>query len=126
MWKLCVEDDQTNKTAVALVRDEYSLGRAEDNAVRLTERNISRKHAVLKRNGSGWLLEDLNSYNGCYVNGVRVSGVHKLEHADLVQLGDYRLEVSDEAVVPASVVASKAATIPAGTKGAIWSATIFM
>jgi ABC transport system ATP-binding/permease protein len=97
MWKLGIEDDQGNKTVVNLVRDEYSIGRSEENTVRLTERNISRHHAVLKRNGSGWLLEDKTSYNGCFVNGVRVADVQRLDHGDLVQLGDYRLEVVDEA-----------------------------
>jgi ABC transport system ATP-binding/permease protein len=97
MWKLGIEDDQGNKTVVNLVRDEYSIGRSEENTVRLTERNISRHHALLKRNGSGWLIEDKTSYNGCFVNGVRVADVHRLDHGDLVQLGDYRLEVVDEA-----------------------------
>jgi predicted component of type VI protein secretion system len=97
MWKLGIEDDQGNKTVVNLVRDEYSIGRSEENTVRLTERNISRHHALLKRNGSGWLIEDKQSYNGCFVNGVRVADMHRLDHGDLVQLGDYRLEVVDEA-----------------------------
>jgi ABC transport system ATP-binding/permease protein len=97
MWKLGIEDDQGNKTVVNLVRDEYSIGRSEENTVRLTERNISRHHALLKRNGSGWLLEDKSSYNGCFVNGVRVADMQRLDHGDLVQLGDYRLEVVDEA-----------------------------
>ncbi|MCC6666907.1 MAG: FHA domain-containing protein, partial [Polyangiaceae bacterium] len=51
MWKLSIEDDQANKTVVSLVRDEYSIGRGEENTVRLTERNISRRHAKLTRNG---------------------------------------------------------------------------
>jgi hypothetical protein len=34
MWKLTIEDDQANKTVVHLVRDEYTIGRAEDNAIR--------------------------------------------------------------------------------------------
>jgi ABC transport system ATP-binding/permease protein len=96
MWKLAIEDDQGNKTVVNLVRDEYSIGRSEENTVRLTERNISRRHASLRHNGSGWLLQDQQSYNGCFVNGVRVAEPHKLDHGDLVQLGDYRLEVVDE------------------------------
>jgi ABC transport system ATP-binding/permease protein len=98
MWKLAIEDDQGNKTVVNLVRDEYSIGRAETNTVRLTERNISRTHALLRRNGSGWLVEDRSSYNGCFVNGVRVGEAHRLDHGDLVQLGDYRLEVVDETI----------------------------
>lgn len=111
MWKLSIEDDQSNKTVVNLVRDDYSIGRSEENTVRLTERNISRHHAVLRRNGSGWLLEDKNSYNGCFVNGVRVSDVHRLDHGDLVQLGDYRLEVLDESV--AAGYPARGSTMPA-------------
>lgn len=102
MWKLSIEDDQANKTVVSLVRDEYSIGRGEENTVRLTERNISRRHAKLTRNGTGWLFDDLASYNGCFVNGVRVSEPQRLEHGDLVQVGDYRLELMDEQVAGAA------------------------
>ena len=97
MWKLSVEDDQGNKTTVNLVREEYTVGRAQENTVRLTERNISRRHALLKKNGAGWTLEDQSSYNGCYVNGARVCDLQPLEHGDLVQLGDYRLRITDDA-----------------------------
>jgi pSer/pThr/pTyr-binding forkhead associated (FHA) protein len=98
MWKLTIEDDQGNKTVVNLVRDEYTIGRAEQNAVRLTERNISRNHARVFRTNEQWALEDLNSYNGCYVNGVRVGDPQPLQHGDLIQLGDYRLEIVDDTV----------------------------
>ncbi len=97
MWKLSVEDDQGNKTTVNLVREEYTVGRAQENTVRLTERNISRRHALLRKNGAGWVLEDQSSYNGCYVNGARVCDLQTLEHGDLVQLGDYRLRIMNEA-----------------------------
>jgi len=115
MWKLAIEDDQTNKTDVNLVRDEYSIGRAEENTVRLTERNISRHHAKLSKASSGWVLADMNSYNGCFINGVRVSNTQSLEHGDLVQLGDYRLEVSNEGQRTdlTSAGGSRAATVPA-------------
>jgi pSer/pThr/pTyr-binding forkhead associated (FHA) protein len=106
MWKLAIEDDQGNKTVVNLVRDEYTVGRSEDNTVRLTERNISRRHSRLHRNGVGWVLEDLASYNGCFVNGVRVSEPQTLEHGDLVQVGDYRLEIVDEQVAAGSFKAT--------------------
>ncbi len=112
MWKLSVEDDQGNKTVVNLVREEYTVGRGEENTVRLTERNISRRHAAVRRNGVGWVLEDLSSYNGCFVNGVRVSEQQPLANGDLVQLGDYRLVISDESVEEAATAGS-AATVPA-------------
>src|SRR3954462_11474301 len=99
MWKLTIEDDEGKRTPLPLFRDEYTIGRSEENTVRLTERNISRKHARLKKSGPGWALQDLSSYNGSFVNGTRVGGEHLLSHGDILQLGDYRLEFVDEATV---------------------------
>jgi pSer/pThr/pTyr-binding forkhead associated (FHA) protein len=98
MWKLTIQDDQgTPPVVVHFVRDEYTIGRDEGNAVRLTERNISRQHARMQRIGNDWRLHDLGSYNGCYVNGARVAETQALQHGDLIQLGDYRLSIEDEA-----------------------------
>jgi pSer/pThr/pTyr-binding forkhead associated (FHA) protein len=113
MWKLTIEDDQANRTVVPLARDEYSIGRGEDNTVRLTERNISRRHARIAREAERWVVFDAGSYNGCYVNGARVSQRQELTHGDLVQLGDYRLELVDDAVEQAAQAFDSKATIPA-------------
>ena len=97
MWKLCVVDDESNRTVVKLVRGDYSVGRAEDSTIRLTERNISRAHARISRDGDDeWHIEDKGSYTGSFVNGERVTGRRKLQHGDTIQLGDYRLELMDE------------------------------
>ncbi len=97
MWKLCVVDDESNRTVVKLVRGDYSVGRAEDSTIRLTERNISRSHARIFRDvDEEWLIEDQGSYTGSFVNGERVAGKRPLKHGDTIQLGDYRLELMDE------------------------------
>ena len=57
MWKLSIEDDQGQQTVVNLVRDEYSIGRAEANTIRLTDRNVSRHHASLHRQRDQWFLD---------------------------------------------------------------------
>src|SRR5579872_6573220 len=102
MWKLVIEDDEAKRTVVPLTRDEYSIGRREGNVIRLTERNVSREHARLfKRNGAAkptFVLEDLTSYNGVFVNGLRVNHAHDLMHGDLIQIGDYRIILQDEAL----------------------------
>ena len=66
MWKLVIEDDEGKRTVVHLTRDQYTVGRKEGNAIRLTERNISREHAKLAKRSDGdgaavYLLEDLDS-----------------------------------------------------------------
>lgn len=115
MWKLTIEDDQASKTVVHLVRDDYSIGRAEENTVRLTERNISRRHARLAKPNERWVVFDLGSYNGCYVNGQRVSEQHEIVHGDLVQLGDYRLQVVDDTIVDPAPF-DRAVTMPAAPR----------
>src|SRR5689334_15482968 len=108
MWKLVIEDDEGKRTVVPLTRDAYSIGRKEGNTIRLTERNVSREHARLfKRNGSPgadkatFVLEDLTSYNGVFVNGFRVTHSQDLAHGDLVQIGDYRIVLQDEVLAEA-------------------------
>ncbi|WP_437943210.1 FHA domain-containing protein [Sorangium sp. So ce281] len=98
MWKLTIEDDEGKQTGLPLAHEEYALGRGESNSIRLTDRNVSRTHATLAKNGQGWVIRDLDSYNGTYVNGGRVNGEQHLRHGDLVQLGDYRIEIVDEAL----------------------------
>jgi pSer/pThr/pTyr-binding forkhead associated (FHA) protein len=108
MWKLAIEDDEGKRTIVPLTRDEYTLGRKDGNTIRLTERNVSRAHARLykKKNGATSddgtakttiILEDLTSYNGVFVNGLRVAHSQNLTHGDLVQIGEYRIVLQDEA-----------------------------
>lgn len=111
MWKLVIEDDESKRTSVPLTRDDYTIGRKEGNTIRLTERNVSREHAkIRKTNGvphqtpdSPFLLEDMNSYNGVYVNGLRVAQPQKLQHGDLIQIGDYRIVLQDEQLTDVDV-----------------------
>jgi pSer/pThr/pTyr-binding forkhead associated (FHA) protein len=98
MWKLTIEDDEGQQTTLDLSMDEYAIGRAEDASVRLTERNISRRHAHLRATADGWTLEDVGSYNGTYLNGERLGGPMALVVGSIVQLGDYRIELIDAAV----------------------------
>lgn len=99
MWKLSIEDDQGATTVVQLARAEYTIGRGEENTIRLTERNISRRHARLVKRDGNWILLDLGSYNGCFVNGVRTGESQVVGPKDLIQVGDYRLEfITDESL----------------------------
>lgn len=94
--KLIIEDDEGRKTVVPFVRDEITIGRQEGNTIRLTERNVSRKHARLLKQNGHIFVEDLGSYNGIKINGDRVRGQVSLNEGDLVQIGDYDLAVQRE------------------------------
>lgn len=91
MNKLIIEDDEGKTTIVPLIRDEITIGRKEGNTIRLTERNVSRRHAKLLKNNGAVLLEDLGSYNGIKVNGSRVKDPVEVNEGDRIQIGDYIL-----------------------------------
>ncbi|MCP3057968.1 FHA domain-containing protein [Myxococcus sp. K38C18041901] len=96
MLKLIIEDDEGRKTVVPFVRDEITIGRQEGNTIRLTERNVSRRHARLVRLNGHVVVEDLGSYNGTRINGERIAGQSPLNEGDLIQIGDYDLALQAE------------------------------
>lgn len=91
MYKLIIEDDEGKTTVVPLIRDEITIGRKEGNTIRLTERNVSRRHAKLVKSNGTVFIEDLTSYNGIKVNGDRIAGRAPVNEGDRVQIGDYQL-----------------------------------
>ena len=131
MWKLVIEDDEGKRTVVPLTRDDYTIGRQEGNTIRLTERNVSREHGRIKRkrpaspppvhpaatNGHGkdnFILEDRSSYNGLFVNGLRVAHTQDLQHGDLIQIGDYRIVLQDDAAAALETAAIPITTTEPG------------
>ncbi len=102
MLKLIIEDDEGRKTVVPFVRDEITIGRQEGNTIRLTERNVSRRHARLVRQNGHVVVEDLGSYNGVLINGERIQGQTELRDGDLIQIGDYDLAVQNESALLAT------------------------
>ncbi len=91
MFKLSIEDDEGKTTVVPLARDEMTVGRLEGNTIRLTERNVSRKHARLSRQNGALFIEDLASFTGVRVNGTKIASPTPLREGDEVQIGDYKL-----------------------------------
>ncbi len=117
MFKLVISDDEGKTTVVPLVREEVSIGRKEGNTIRLTERNVSRKHAKLLKANGAFVVEDLNSYNGVKVNGRKIDGRVNLKAGDQLGIGDYQLALQSDAIaeaptasVPTDAAAPEAAT----------------
>jgi len=62
------------------------LGRQADQ-IPLTDRTVSRQHAELCPDNGSWILRDLKSANGTYVNGIRVREPVRLKHGDQIKIG---------------------------------------
>ena len=65
-----------------------TLGRARDNDVSLNlDKEISRRHAVIKLNEDKFVIQDQNSLNGTYVNNERVEAPRPLQDGDVIFIG---------------------------------------
>ncbi len=105
MQKLLIEDDEGKSVAVPLIRDEITIGRQEGNTIRLSEQNVSRRHARLVRRQGALMLEDLSSFNGTKLNGTVLSAPTSLKDGDIFLIGDYRMAIKEDrasAGMPAS------------------------
>ncbi len=67
------------------------LGRAPDCEIPLDDITVSRRHAEIRRDGGRYLVSDVGSLNGTYVNQQRIDDETALEHGDELQVGKFRL-----------------------------------
>lgn len=68
--------------------DQLTIGRDAGNGVAINDAEVSRKHARLTFQGGKYVLEDLGSTNGTFVNGQRLAGPVVLKAGDVVSLGE--------------------------------------
>jgi pSer/pThr/pTyr-binding forkhead associated (FHA) protein len=68
-----------------------SLGRGEENDVRIRDDTVSLTHATLLRKRGAWFVVDLRSMNGTFVDGSRVAGERELCPGARVRLGAVEL-----------------------------------
>jgi phosphoserine phosphatase RsbU/P len=71
--------------------DHTLIGRQPDAAVYLESLAVSRHHAQIVHKNGGYVVEDLRSSNGTYVNGTRISAPTPLTEGDTLQVGPYVL-----------------------------------
>src|SRR5437870_776471 len=82
--------------------DEFLIGR-KGATLALNEPSVSRRHCSIRKEGLRYVLRDLESHNGTFVNGEQVSE-RVLEHADQILVGDSQFLVllSDDEIPPVS------------------------
>jgi len=105
----------------ALDQPEITIGRQADNAIVLTDTQVSRQHARLTVGETGVTIADLDSANGTRVNGTPITKPTPLHDGDTIQIGMTQFQSGgmgaapggDTTVGPGAAVASAGAPPPA-------------
>ncbi len=89
-YSLYVTRDNTVMSIEPLISDSVLVGRSHVCDIKIDQKSISGKHFRLDRVKDGFVVVDLGSTNGTWVNGNKISG-HNLVNGDVISIGKYEL-----------------------------------
>lgn len=69
------------------INDYLTIGRSEDNMVILSDRYVSSHHLKIYMRNNEYILEDLGSTNGTFVNDVKIASKVTLKRGDRIKVG---------------------------------------
>ena len=105
--KLVITASDGSEREFVLPASAVTIGKAEENQLRITDGAISRKHAVIEPNGSNLMIKDLGSLNGIFVNDQRVGDQGQvLRDGDLIEIGRTKMIFRSAPLPPPAIASS--------------------
>jgi hypothetical protein len=86
-----VRIDPSGETVIPIVGGYISIGRSEENTVIIEDPNVSRQHALVEKTDGRFIIRDLESTNGTFVDGSRIEK-HALHNGDTITIGTTKLQ----------------------------------
>ncbi len=112
--ELLIHTPDGKTRTLPLDRDRITIGRSSASDLCYPEdAGLSRQHMVLEKDGEAWCVRDLNSKNGTFVNGNRITSPHLLGPDDRVTAGHLTLEFAEKLSPPANTVVFVEGSTPA-------------
>ncbi|MBT8451377.1 MAG: FHA domain-containing protein, partial [Deltaproteobacteria bacterium] len=98
MYAVVITDEGGVRRRLDFTKPELTVGRVQGNDIVLAKRNVSKQHARLKLENEQAVVVDLNSTNGTWVNGRKITAAQPLKQGDKIYIADFiiTLEVADE------------------------------
>lgn len=91
MFNLTIIRPDGQEVEQAFGGDQTVVGRHEKSDLRLLDSMVSRHHCLILREGKRFVLKDLESRNGTWVNGRRIKNRRHVKNGDTIQIGPFRL-----------------------------------
>lgn len=84
----------TPPTTFTVAKTSATLGRGQENTIRLDDLSVSRRHARIAYRQGGYWLSDLGSMGGTWVDGTRLNAPRRIAFGEVIDIGLCRLTVS--------------------------------
>lgn len=119
-FQLIMRTGPTPGAVYTLEGEQLMIGRDSTNEIVINDAEISRRHARLTFQGGKYVLEDLGSTNGTFVNGQRLAGPRVLKPGEVVSFGEQIMVVFEAVSLDpgATVMSPRAAAVPSASRPA--------
>jgi len=87
-YQLVMHSGPTPGKIFPMEGDVLTIGREAGNAIVINDAEVSRKHTQFVFQGGKYIVTDLGSTNGTFVNGQRLTGQHILQPGEVISLGE--------------------------------------
>ena len=85
------QPDKEDKLTFNLSDAKIRIGRSIASELQLDDSSVSRDHAFVYPSGDNYLIEDVGSMNGVWLNGQRIDKPEILQNRDHIMIGDFEL-----------------------------------
>lgn len=89
MYAVVITEEGGARRRLDFSKPELTLGRVQGNDIVLSKRNVSKQHARLTLEGGHAVVIDLNSTNGTWVNGRKITSPQPLKQGDKIYIADF-------------------------------------
>ncbi len=117
MYAVVITDEGGVQRRLDFTKPEVTVGRVQGNDIVLAKRNVSKRHARLSLDAEKAVVVDLNSTNGTWVNGRKISSPHPLKSGDKIYIANFILTLEtgqgDQDESPAQGSVSEPPPLPA-------------
>lgn len=117
MLSLVVTERGGDQRRMTFDKEEITIGRIQGNDIILPKGNVSKRHSRIVAKDGKWVLLDLKSTNGTYVNGRRIASAQVVQEADKIFIGDFILQIELGDAVDLEPPSLRAAPPPPAVSG---------
>src|SRR4051812_39587391 len=113
MFTILIQEKGGEQRRMVFNKPEVTIGRVQGNDIVLPKGNVSKRHARIVLKDGKFIIVDLKSTNGTYVNGRKITSPLVVKDSDKIYIGDFIVGV-DEAASGEGDGPSETTTSPPG------------
>src|SRR5215213_6066898 len=103
MFAIVITEKGGEQRRIVFNKPEVTIGRVQGNDIVLPKGNVSKRHARIVLKDGKFIIVDLKSTNGTYVNGRKITSPLVIKDSDKIYIGDFILNVEEAAGVGGTV-----------------------